>query len=330
MNNDKTVEALTLTAARSFGRIVNIFKKMGDIRYQTYDTLCHSYILPVANYAAGVWGFKDYPTPQVLQNRITRFFLGVHRFAPVLATKLEMDWLDMKHYHWLDIMRLYNCICAMDRSMLPRIVLEWDYKVGAKGLLDDQTVCTESEISAPTELKYVYDLEQIQAQFLRQCRNEWKSATEKMPKLDTYKVVKDFTEPAILVKSNLPHNERSLVSHLLCGILPLELETGRYEDKKTDKKERKERYCKVCNTMSVEDEVHFVFCCTALESTCKAKLDTILKSNRETHHFNNTEKLQWLINRDNIKEFRQALTCLYQNRHDVLFSRGQACTHCGC
>ena len=96
MNNDKTVESLTLAAGRSFGRIVNIFKKMGDMGYETFDTLCHSYVLPVANYAAGVWGFKDYPAPQVLQNRMTRFFLGVHRFAPLPATKSEMDWVDMK------------------------------------------------------------------------------------------------------------------------------------------------------------------------------------------------------------------------------------------
>ncbi len=254
MNNDKTVEALTLTAARSFGRIVNIFKKMGDIRYQTYDTLCHSYILPVANYAAGVWGFKDYPTPQVLQNRITRFFLGVHRFAPVPATKLEMDWLDMKHHRWLDMMWLYNRICAMDRQKLPRIVLEWDYKSGAKGWLGDLLqLCNESNIPAPTELKYVYDLEPIQERFLRQCREEWKDAAEKMPKLDTYKVAKDFTESATLVRANLPRNERSLVARLLCGILPLEIETGRYKDKDKKKNERKERYCKVCGSQLVED-----------------------------------------------------------------------------
>ncbi len=326
MNNDKTVESLTLAAGRSFGRIVNIFKKMGDMGYQTYDTLCHSYVLPVANYAAGVWGFKDYPAPQVLQNRITRFYLGVHRFAPVPATKLEMDWLDMKHHRWLDIIRLYNRICAMDRSKLPRVVLEWDYKVGAKGWLKDMLqVCTESEVPAPTELKYVYDLEPIQAKFLKQCRMEWRSAAEKMPKLDTYNVVKDFTETAILVRSNLPRNERSLVARLLCGILPLEIETGRYKDKNKnkDKTERKQRYCKVCESKSVEDEVHFVFCCTALESIRKAKLEPILLKDRETHRLNNNDKLQWLTNKENMKEFGQALACLYQGRHEALFNKNR-------
>ena len=60
-NNVKTVEALTAAAGRSYGRIVGLFKELGDMGYHTYSTLYHSYILPVANYAAVVWGFKDHP-----------------------------------------------------------------------------------------------------------------------------------------------------------------------------------------------------------------------------------------------------------------------------
>ena len=90
------VEALTLAAGRSFGRIVDISEKMGDMGYETYDTLCHSHVLPMANYVAGVWGFKNYPASQVLQNRTTRLFFVVHRFAALPAMKTEMDWMDMQ------------------------------------------------------------------------------------------------------------------------------------------------------------------------------------------------------------------------------------------
>ena len=85
LSNEKTVESLTAAAGRSFRRIVNIFKRMGDMGYKTFCTLYHSYVLLVANYAAGVWGFKNDPVPQVLQNHIEGFFLGVHRFAPLAA-----------------------------------------------------------------------------------------------------------------------------------------------------------------------------------------------------------------------------------------------------
>ena len=53
------VSALTAVAGCSFRRIVNIFKHMGNMGYNMYCTLYHSYVLPVANYALAVQGFMD-------------------------------------------------------------------------------------------------------------------------------------------------------------------------------------------------------------------------------------------------------------------------------
>ena len=98
--------------------------------YETYGTLCHSYVIPVANYTVGVWGFRKYPASQVLQNKMTRFLLGVHRFAALPATKTEMYLLNMRWLRWEEVMRLFNRITAITLTKLPRNVLQWDYKVG--------------------------------------------------------------------------------------------------------------------------------------------------------------------------------------------------------
>ena len=66
----------------------------------------------------------------------------------------------------------------------------------------------------------------------------------------------------------------------------------------------------------MEDELHFLSNSTVLKSIRDVKLDPILKSNRETRHYKEAEKLKWLLERDNIKQFGQALACLYQTRHD--------------
>ena len=87
---EKNVETMTACAGRSFGRIHGIFKKMG---IKSYETLYESYEDPIINYASGVWGFDWFNPPQVLQNRIMRFFLGIHKFSPNAATKIEMGWL---------------------------------------------------------------------------------------------------------------------------------------------------------------------------------------------------------------------------------------------
>ncbi len=64
----KTVEALTSAAGHSYGMIVGLSKQLGNMSYRTFCTLYKTYVLPVANYGAGVWGFKHFSTPQVLEN----------------------------------------------------------------------------------------------------------------------------------------------------------------------------------------------------------------------------------------------------------------------
>ena len=81
---------------------------------KTYETLYESYVDPIMNYASGVWGFRHYDAPRVLQNRIMRFYLGVHKFAPVAATKLEMDWMECREKRWLNMLGLFNRITTMN------------------------------------------------------------------------------------------------------------------------------------------------------------------------------------------------------------------------
>ena len=52
-NDTKTVETLTSAAGRSFGRIVGLFRQLGNMGYCTYCTLYETYVLPIANYGAG-------------------------------------------------------------------------------------------------------------------------------------------------------------------------------------------------------------------------------------------------------------------------------------
>ena len=314
LNHSRTVDALTSAVGRSFGRIVNIFKRMGDMGYETYSTLCDSYVLPVANYMAGVWGFDAFPAPQVLQNRMDRFFLGVHRFTPLPAAWSEMDWMSMRRMRWLEIIRLYNRISVMSEFRLPRKVLDWDIKCGVDGWVNDfVNVCKTTNIPVPTRLNLIYDLEPIRRKMELQCRDEWRDAAGRMSKLRTYVKIKDFTEIGTLVKANLPRSTRSLVSRFLCGILPLEVETGRYNRTKKEL-----RFCKLCEKQEVEDELHFLFRCKRLEPVREVTLDTFLSSNAERKTMTEYEKNQWMLDKARIKEFADVLTQMFQARQNTM------------
>ena len=108
----------------------------------------------------------------------------------------------------------------------------------------------------PPSLECVYDLDMVDAAILRASQDGWWKPALDKPKLCTYVAFKGMFDPNVLVKSNLKRHNRSLLAKLVSGIMPLEIEIGRYTGTK-----RELRLCKVCNLNCVEDEYHFLFSC---------------------------------------------------------------------
>ncbi len=76
LSPQKTVQALTSAASRSFGRVMNIFKKLKNMGIGSYEMLYESYVTSIMNYGAAVWGYTEQNEPQVLHNRIQRYYLN--------------------------------------------------------------------------------------------------------------------------------------------------------------------------------------------------------------------------------------------------------------
>ena len=124
----------------------------------------------------------------------------------------------------------------------------------------------------------------------------------------------DFTDIAIMVKLNLPRGQRSILSKLYCGILPLELEVGRY--RKTD---REIRYCKLCSEDTVEDEGHFLFECDSVDKCRSQSISPLLESIEgigDTDDLDNIEKLKILCSKEHLKDFASALELVYYARQE--------------
>ena len=205
----------------------------------------------------------------------------------------------------------------MECHRLPKRILLWDYKCGAKGWLSDiKEICEQGNILSPDNTMWIYDIEPIQRKFLLKERDEWKDAAEEMSKLCTYITVKDFTEIGSLVRANLPRNQRSLVARFLCGILPLEVETGRFAD--VDKHLRK---CKVCEGTAVEDETHFLLKCPALKATRKRLVKPVLKTNPNYKNMTETEKISWLLDHTRMKEFGQIMCGMFDARQEIMYKK---------
>ncbi len=214
-------EVLTQSASRSFGRIVTMFRKLKNMGIKTYETLCTSYVSPILNYGAGVWGFHQMNEPHVLQNRMIRYFLGVHKFAAVPAMQLEMDWLDVRYQHWLEMARLRNRIVSMEEHRLPLIIHKWDVSLKqdtwAKQVHHILQYANMYEDS--TYLSHI-DLDVLNARLKRLNPEKWRNSATMMPKLRTFIELFDECDHKALAYTNLTRRQRSMVTKLKIGIMP--------------------------------------------------------------------------------------------------------------
>ena len=78
-------------------------------------------------------------------------------------------------------------------------------------------------------------------------------------KLQFYSSIKSEMGVEKYLSAHINKHERSLITQLRCGIIPIQLELGRYSNVSRD-----QRICKLCND-GVETETHFIFECKKLE-----------------------------------------------------------------
>ncbi len=146
------------------------------------------------------------------------------------------------------------------------------------------------------------------------CQEKWQTEVSTMSKLDTYVLVKDFTEIGVMIQSGLPRGQHSVMSKFLCGILPLEIETGHYR-----RLDRHLRVCKLCESNTVEDEMNFLFSCSALESARKEWIEPLVKQLDNYKSLSVFEKTKCLLERECIKDFGKALEHLFAYCKDTLY-----------
>ena len=259
----KTTDILATAGGRALGAMINRYKSLNDLGYDTYTKLYDSLVSPILDYGSAVWGFKSYESLDKIQNRATRFFMGVHRFAPILGHVGDMGWGSNRLRWKLNILRLWNRVVKMDNGRLLKKVFLWDreqhnrtnksnFSAQVKQILIDcnQRTCYTNQ--------NLVDIDNMKSMIMEKEMLNWANGIKVKPKLDFLALVKpDFgIEP--FVKLNISRYERSLLAQLRYGILQIQLETGRYNNEA-----RENRLCRICNRGEIEDQFHFVFHCPA-------------------------------------------------------------------
>ena len=114
-------------------------------------------------------------------------------------------------------------------------------------------ICCDLKCKDSFNNKEVINLGNVKQKLTEGLEDKWRHKAINMSKLDVYNRIKTTFGPETYLLLNIDRYEKSLLSQLRYGILPLRVETGRFVGEK-----HHERTCTLCNTDNVEDQFsHF-------------------------------------------------------------------------
>ena len=117
-------------------------------------------------------------------------------------------------------------------------------------------------------------------------------------------ILKTIFKTENYVSAYMLRSHRSLLAQLRSGVLPLRLETARFQNIRDENKSHfrklivEERVCTFCNLNCIEDEIHFVLLCPKYAQIRSPLLDLLLKKYDHFVDLSNIDKLSFLINHE--------------------------------
>ena len=308
-------KVLSDSAGRALGGIINKFKSLRDVGFTTFERMYDAGVMTVNNYASEIWGFKDFQCCKKVQNRAMRYYLGVHKFAPISGMQGDLGWLSVRYRRYKCMVNYWNRLVKMSDNRLTKRVFIYDRErnrdnwssdmrivyllLGMDDIFDSNTVC--NKINVADELSRINNI-------------HWHNEIQNKPKLRTYVLFKNNVNIESYVKKHMQKRTRSCFAQFRLGILPLHIETGRY-----DNTPLLARTCKLCESEQIEDEYHFLMVCpvyTELRLQLFQK-SSILISNFETS--SDTDNFVSLV-KSSQKYVAQFVDAAYQRRRNILYT----------
>ena len=244
-------------AGRALGKIISKIHFLKDIGLKTFEKLYESGVVPILDYCSGVWGYRKYQAVDNIQHRAIRYYLGVHRFAPLTAINGDIGWIPSIYRRWTNLIRYWNRLIKFEDNRITKHTFNQDYILCCNNWSSDlKDVLNKLNLISFYNTKTTINLKTVKEKIDSYYSNIWANSLQTIPKLRTYIKIKSEFKNEHYTLLNLKKYERSLLAQFRCGILPLRIETGRYIGES-----REQRLCKMCQSNSVEDETHFLIKC---------------------------------------------------------------------
>ena len=238
-------------AGRSLIAIIAKMHLLRNSGFQSFTKMYHNCVAPISDYFAGILGFNHFDSSNKIQNRACCYYLGLHPKTPITGLQDAMGWLLPKYRHIIALFRTWNRLTKLKTDWIVSKVLKWDNKMFNGWSKQFRDICDTLGCVQPC-LGEVYDLELNKKIVQSKCQEDWLKNVSMKPKLRSYVMLKNIFKSERFVKMAHSKMSCSIFPQLRLGILPLEIETGRFQNISSES-----RMCHFCKN-EIEDELHFV------------------------------------------------------------------------
>ena len=331
---DKNVIAKSVakSAQRALGLLIAKHKALGGMPHEVFSKLYDSLVAPVIEYAAAIWGHREFSSINSVMNRACRYFMGVSKYTPNLAVHGDMGWKSSWHRQSVCITRLWLRLVNMDQNRIAYKVFKFSCHMASNGCKNwcfatmkmfdelglDHLKVWENCINKHAVITEINDCLYLKTQSnWFENVNRAESLRGGSNKLRTYKGFKSTYETEMYLKVPMPFKVRQSFASLRCGTAPLRVETGRYENKPVN-----ERLCELCDSGQIEDEIHFMTKCTAFTEERQQLYNNVSPYIVDFNQKSDTDRFLILMGNANIcKITARACHEMLTKRRSILYSK---------
>ena len=108
LDNKVTGNTQAEKASHALGKLLSKFYSSKGLSYYTYKKLYDSCIVPIMDYAGGVWGYEPNENLKRIEIIAMRCFLGVNKYAPIAGIEGDTGSTTPSVSRKLEILRLLN------------------------------------------------------------------------------------------------------------------------------------------------------------------------------------------------------------------------------
>ena len=192
--------------------------------------------------------------------------------------------------------RLWNHLLDLGDERIPKIVFHHELMQKASwgaNMLSIFNQINESEIFDKKQI--IPSIFNIEKKLLENHEKTFLDSLPNKSKLRNYALHKFSFKAEPYVKKYFSRNKRSLFAQIRCGILPLKIETGRFQNTPLA-----QRTCDYCPEKGIEDEYHYIFKCSFYNELRAHFLEKCNNIDHEFETMDEIEKFRFFLSNEDI------------------------------